>query len=46
MLALAEIGWLPASIKDWSSFLSGVQSHDEIFDLLDYKYAKHFINPT
>ena len=46
MLALAEIGWLPASSKDWSSFLSRLQSHDEIFDLLDYKYAKHFINPT
>ena len=46
MLALAEIGWLPTSQKNWSSFLSRLQSHDEIFDLLDYQYAKHFINPT
>ena len=45
MLALSEIGWLPTSKKDWTSFYRRLQSHDEIFDLLDYQYAKHYIQP-
>ena len=45
MLALSEIGWLPTSKKDWSSFYRRLQTHDEIFDLLDYQYAKHYIEP-
>lgn len=46
MLALSEIGWLPNNAKDWMSFLSRMQSHDEIFDLLDYQYGKHWFTPT
>ena len=46
LLALAEIGWLENSKKDWSGFYNRLQSHDEIFELLDYKYAKHYIEPT
>ena len=46
MLALSEIGWLPTAKKDWGSFYRRLQSHDEIFELLDYKYAKHYIEPT
>ena len=46
MLALSEIGWLPAANKNWTSFYKRLQSHDEIFELLDYKYAKYFIEPT
>jgi hypothetical protein len=45
MLAVSEIGWLPTSKKDWISFYRRLQTHDEIFDLLDYQYAKHFIEP-
>ena len=45
MLAVSEIGWLPTSKKDWTSFYRRLQSHDEILDLLDYQYAKHFIEP-
>ena len=46
MLALSEIGWLPTNKKNWTSFYHRLQSHDEIFDLLDYTYAKYFIEPT
>ena len=46
MLALAEIGWLPNNQKNWLSFYKRLQSHDEILDLLDYTYAKYFIEPT
>ena len=46
MFAIAEIGWLPSSKKNWSSFYQRLQSHDEILDLLDYTYAKYFIEPT
>ncbi len=45
MLAVSEIGWLPTSKKNWTSFYRRLQTHDEIFDLLDYQYAKHFIEP-
>ena len=46
MFAIAEIGWLPSNKKNWSSFYQRLQSHDEILDLLDYTYAKYFIEPT
>ena len=46
LLALSEIGWLPTAKKNWLSFYKRLQSHDEIFDILDYKYAKHYIEPT
>ena len=46
MFALAEIGWLPTSKKNWTSFYQRLQSHDEILELLDYTYAKYFIEPT
>ena len=46
MFALAEIGWLPANKKNWTSFYKRLQSHDEILDYLDYTYAKYFIEPT
>lgn len=45
MLAVSEIGWLPTSKKNWTSFYRRLQTHDEIFDLLNYQYAKHFIEP-
>ena len=45
MLAVSEIGWLPTDKKDWASFYLRLQTHDEIFDHLDYQYAKHFIEP-
>ena len=45
MLAVSEIGWLPTDKKDWTSFYLRLQTHDEIFDHLDYQYAKHFIEP-
>ena len=46
MFAIAEIGWLPSSKKNWASFYKRLQSHDEILDYLDYTYAKYFIEPT
>lgn len=46
MFALAEIGWLPTAKKDWVGFYRRMQTHDEILDALDYKYGKHFIEPT
>ena len=46
MFAIAEIGWLPTSKKNWSSFYKRLQSHDEILEYLDYTYAKYFIEPT
>ena len=46
LLSLSEIGWLPTAKKNWVSFYKRLQSHDEIFELLDYKYAKHYIEPT
>ncbi|MEE0805404.1 MAG: family 20 glycosylhydrolase, partial [Prevotellamassilia sp.] len=46
MFALAEIGWLPTAKKDWVDFYRRMQTHDEILDALDYKYGKHFIEPT
>lgn len=46
LLALSEIGWLPTAKKNWVSFYKRLQSHDEIFELLDYQYAKHYIEPT
>ena len=46
MFALAEIGWLPSSKKNWTSFYKRLQSHDEILEFLDYTYAKYFIEPT
>lgn len=45
MLALAEVGWLPNSQKNWLNFYRRLQSHDEIFDQLGYTYAKHYIEP-
>ena len=45
ILALAEVGWLPASKKDWTNFYYRLQSHDEILDQLGYTYAKHYIEP-
>ena len=45
ILALAEVGWLPNSQKDWVSFYRRLQSHDEILDQLGYTYAKHYIEP-
>ncbi|MBO5698475.1 MAG: beta-N-acetylhexosaminidase, partial [Bacteroidaceae bacterium] len=46
LLALSEIGWLPTAKKDWGAFYKRLQSQDEIFDALDYKYGKHFFEPT
>ena len=46
MLAISEIGWLPSSKKNWTGFYKRLQSHDEILELLDYTYAKYFIEPT
>lgn len=46
MFAIAEIGWLPTSKKNWTSFYNRLQSHDEILEYLDYTYAKYFIEPT
>lgn len=46
VLALSEIGWIPTEEKDWLSFLSRMQTHDEIFELKDYKYGKHWFTPT
>lgn len=43
MLALSETGWLPAAKKSWASFYKRLQTHDEILDLLEYTYAKHYI---
>lgn len=45
LAALAENAWLPASQKNWISFLSRLQSHDEIYEALGYNYAKHYIEP-
>lgn len=42
MLALSETGWLPAAKKDWMGFYRRLQTHDEILDLLDYTYARHY----
>ena len=46
ILALAEVGWLPNSQKNWMSFYKRLQSHDEVLDLRGYTYAKHYIEPT
>ena len=46
MFAISEIGWLPSSKKNWTSFYKRLQSHDEILEYLDYTYAKYFIEPT
>ena len=46
MLAISEIGWLPSNKKNWAGFHKRLQSHDEILELLDYTYAKYFIEPT
>ncbi len=43
MLALSEIGWLPAAQKSWASFYRRLQQQDEILDALGYTYAKHYI---
>lgn len=43
LLAVAEIGWLPAEKKNWVSFYSRLQNHDEIFDHMGFVYAKHYI---
>ena len=45
MLALAEVGWLPVSKKNWIGFYKRLQTHDEILDQLGYTYAKHYIEP-
>ena len=45
MLALAEVGWLHISKKNWANFYNRLQSHDEILDYLGYTYAKHYIEP-
>lgn len=45
MLALAEVGWLHVSKKNWAGFYNRLQSHDEILDYLGYTYAKHYIEP-
>ena len=45
MLALAEVGWLHVSKKNWTGFYNRLQSHDEILDYLGYTYAKHYIEP-
>ena len=45
ILALAEVGWLPNSQKNWMGFYRRLQSHDEILDQLGYTYAKHYIEP-
>ncbi len=43
MLALAEIGWLENSKKNWDDFYKRLQQQDEILDALGYIYAKHYI---
>ncbi len=45
LLALAEVGWLHVSKKNWANFYNRLQSHDEILDYLGYTYAKHYIEP-
>lgn len=45
LLAVSETGWLPAESKDWTSFYKRLQSHDEILELLEFNYAKHYILP-
>lgn len=45
LLALSEVGWLPASKKNWASFYQRLQRQDEIIDALGYTYAKHLIEP-
>ncbi|MDO5751284.1 MAG: family 20 glycosylhydrolase, partial [Rothia sp. (in: high G+C Gram-positive bacteria)] len=42
LMALAEIGWRPASQKNWMDFLMRMQPHGAILDSLNYTYAKHF----
>lgn len=46
LLALSEIGWLPAEKKNYLSFLTRLQEHAPIFDSLQYTYAKHYIFST
>ena len=46
MLALSETGWLPQAKKQWSSFYTRLQSHDEILDRMGLTYARHYIEPT
>ena len=41
MLALAEVGWLGESAKDWESFVLRLNQHLRILDLLDIKYYKN-----
>ena len=43
LIALSETGWLPVAQKNWMSFYTRLQSHDEILDALGYTYAKHYI---
>lgn len=46
LLAVAENGWLPASEKNWPDFRQRLQSHDEMFDMMGYTYARHyFVQP-
>ena len=41
MLALAEVGWLEESAKDWESFTLRLNHHLRILDILDIKYYEN-----
>ena len=41
MLALAEVGWLEESSKDWESFTLRLNHHLRILDILDIKYYEN-----
>jgi len=38
ILALAEVGWLDESHKDWESFTLRLNQHLSILDILDIYY--------
>lgn len=42
LLAIAETGWLPTSLKNWTSFYQRLQLQRSVLDTFGMNYAKHF----
>lgn len=44
LAALSETAWLPAAEKSWAGFRRRLQTHDDIYTLMGYRYAPHYFD--
>lgn len=44
LAALSETAWLPSAEKSWAGFRRRLQTHDDIYTLMGYRYAPHYFD--